>query len=160
MATNTNEVNLRAQNQFKKLLDEHNTEHGFTSEEDQAKLFARAIETQMLKSPSSAKWPDLSDIVVAKEEDNTYKVLGYCEAQNSNGVYLREEYKFNLKLSPDGTWETTDSFISTADAIRQQTKNDINEMNTQAHANALVYFIIISIIGLAIWFIEMAYLGF
>ena len=159
MATNNSEVNLRAQNQYKKLIAEYTVDGSRLTEEDQAKLFARAIETQMLKAPSSAKWPDLSDIVVTTGDDNTFKVLGYCEAQNANGVYLREEYTFNLRINENKEWETVDQFISTADAVRQQTQKDIEAIDKGINNRAIQYFIIISVLGLLFWIIEMAIAG-
>lgn len=155
MAIDTNEVNLRAQNQFSKLVDQYTANGEICTVEVQAKLYAQALETQMLRSPSSAKWPDLSDIVVTKE-GATYKVLGYCEVQNANGVYLRQEYTFNLVLNSDGKWETKDQFISTEEANSQRVQQEMAQIDKTVNSNAIVYFIITGIIGLIFFMIEMS----
>ena len=152
LSTDSEEINLRANNLFEKLKKERIDSSLELNDEIEAKLFARAVETQLLVSPLSAKWPDLDDIILQHDSEGNYKVLGYVDAQNSNGTYRRTEYSLTVKKRFDNTWFTTDQFVDSAQV-------EMAKITKQVESSSINWYIIISIIGLIFFIIEMMVSG-
>lgn len=78
--------------------------------EQEAIIYAKAYYSQLLKNPSSAKFPSDDEFSVSIE-DKIYLVTGYCDATNSYGAPVRENIK--LKLIKEGdVWMCIDKHTS------------------------------------------------
>ena len=95
---------------------EDNTGYAAT-EEIQAKLFARAVELQQLKSPASAQFGELEEMFVTEIDENVYSVSGYVDAHNSFGAMVRTKFDLKVFKDEDGTWKNANKFISTEASI-------------------------------------------
>jgi hypothetical protein len=67
-----------------------------------AKICARDIVENNLKSPSTAKHPNFSEMTVRHIEGNNYKVYSYVEAQNGFGAMVKTNYVVTLELTESG----------------------------------------------------------
>ena len=81
----------------------------------EAKLFAQAVELQLLKAPASAKFCDLEEMTVTST-GGTYIVSGYVDAQNAYGTPIRTPFKITV-LKQNGIWKNADRFIDTSAKI-------------------------------------------
>lgn len=133
---NTSEL---ARLQFVKKLHEY----GELSERDQAALFAQCVQTQVLKAPATAVFPDLDEMVV-NGSNGHYSVSGFVDAQNGYGAMVRSTYSYNVEIDANGNWKCTDQFVDSSAAISQQ-------INGQMTANTILWWIL-GIIGTAITF--------
>ena len=78
-----NNVSYNALNLYSSRLNNEYRQKGIElSERDQAALFAQCVETQVLKSPASAVFPPLNQMVVSGQ-DGKYAVSGFVDSQNS-----------------------------------------------------------------------------
>ncbi|MBQ3507272.1 MAG: hypothetical protein IJA91_01875 [Clostridia bacterium] len=81
----------------------------------EAKLFAQAVELQLLKSPASATFCELEEMTVAFVDGN-YIVSGYVDSQNSYGAMIRSPFKLTV-YKQDGIWQAANKFVSTSATI-------------------------------------------
>ena len=84
----------------------------------EAKLFAQAVELQLLKSPATAKFCSLEEMTITMNED-TYIVSGYVDSQNSYGATVRTPFKVTV-FKENGTWKNADKFLSMSASIGAQ----------------------------------------
>ena len=94
---------------FKKMLSEYSEEE--LTKETEAKIYAKALQTMLLKTPASAKFCELDEIKVTLS-NGIYQVNGYVDSQNSYGAMVRTNFAFKVK--EDGTWKYVDNILSPA----------------------------------------------
>lgn len=94
---------------FKKIISEENATEEI-DEETEAKLYAKAVETMLLKSPSTAKFCTLEEMTVINNNE-IYQVSGYVDSQNSYGAMIRTPFTFTIKKE-NGTWKFVDNILS------------------------------------------------
>lgn len=58
------------------------------------------LKTNILKSPSSAKFPSISEWKFGKQ-DNNFIVQGYVDSQNSFGAVIRSNFQFKFLINTD-----------------------------------------------------------
>lgn len=66
--------------------------------EDESSAFyaSRQFVERYLKSPSTAEYPSLSDVVIVPGEGCTLKVRAWVDAQNGFGAMIRTNYSMTL----------------------------------------------------------------
>lgn len=89
------------------------------SERDAAALFAQCLEMQVLKSPATAIFPTLDEMVV-NGSNGHYSVSGFVDSQNSYGATIRSTYTYNIEVDETGKWKCTDKFVDTSSQINSQ----------------------------------------
>jgi len=102
--------NKRAQTEYAKKSKAFFEEFGAPTIEQEAILYAQAYQTQIIKNPSSAKFPSIDEFNVTVN-DGVYTVTGYLDATNSYGAQMRGDIKLNL-VNKDGKWVCTDKHTS------------------------------------------------
>ena len=112
----------------------------------EAKLFAQAVELQLLKSPASATFCELEEMTVAFVDGN-YIVSGYVDSQNSYGAMIRSPFKLTV-YKQDGIWQAANKFVSTSATI-----------GARVFSKTLLYWII-GIILSAASFVVIYYLNY
>ena len=55
---------------------------------------------EILKSPSTAKFPNITEWGFAKE-DGIITIQGYVDSQNSFGAMIRSDFQFKIRLADD-----------------------------------------------------------
>ena len=90
---------------FKKIISEENSSEEI-DKETEAKLYTKAVETMLLKTPSTAKFCTLEEMTVINNNE-VYQVSGYVDSQNSYGAMIRTPFTFNVKKE-NGTWKFVD----------------------------------------------------
>jgi hypothetical protein len=103
-------MSAKAQNDYAKKLQEYEAQSGAADEVTQAKLFACAVEMQVLKTPSIATFQKVEEMTATSLGDGAYVISGYVDSQNSYGATLRTDFVLNVKLK-DGTWKSLDRFV-------------------------------------------------
>lgn len=58
----------------------------------------------ILKSPSTAEFPNTSEYTIATDGDTSWTVIGYVDAQNGFGAMLRSQWIVDCKCAA-GKWE-------------------------------------------------------
>lgn len=81
----------------------------------EAKLFAQAIELQLLKAPATAQFCSLEEMTVTSNGD-VYIVGGYVDSQNSYGAVVRTPFKITV-FKENGIWKNADKFVNTSAVI-------------------------------------------
>jgi hypothetical protein len=94
---------------FKKIISEENATEEI-DKETEVKLYAKAVETMLLKTPSTAKFCTLEEMIVINNNE-IYQVSGYVDSQNSYGAMIRTPFTFNIKKE-NGTWKFVDNILS------------------------------------------------
>ena len=102
--------NQRAQDEYRKKLEEFTAENGSATIEQEAILYAQAYQMQLTKNPAAVKFPSLENFRVVANGD-AYTVSGYYDATNSYGAQVRGEMKLNL-TQKEGKWVCTDKHVS------------------------------------------------
>lgn len=82
----------------------------------EAKLFAQAVELQLLKAPATAQFCSLEEMTVTTTGD-IYVVSGYVDSQNSYGAIVRTPFKITV-FKDNGVWKNADKFINTSAVIQ------------------------------------------
>lgn len=82
----------------------------------EAKLFAQAVELQLLKAPATAQFCSLEEMTVTTTGD-VYVVSGYVDSQNSYGAIVRTPFKITV-FKDNGVWKNADKFINTSAVIQ------------------------------------------
>lgn len=82
----------------------------------EAKLFAQAVELQLLKAPATAKFCSLEEMTVT-EAGEKYYVSGYVDSQNSYGAMVRTPFKLTVFKDNEG-WKNADTIVSTDSVIK------------------------------------------
>ena len=104
-----NNVSSSALFLYSSKLDEYERNGIKLSERDQVALYAQCVETQVLKSPASAIFPPLDQMIVTGQ-DGRYSVSGFVDSQNSYGAMIRSNYSFNIERFGDA-WRCADHFV-------------------------------------------------
>lgn len=137
----TDAMSTQAQAEYNKKLAAYSQGGAYADERIQAKLFAQAVETLTLKAPSTAAFSDLDETTIA-EDNGTYTVTGWVDAQNSYGALIRTPFSI-VVLKKDGAWQTGSVFESTETAIKKKFANKfIMYLILAAIGTALLYYII------------------
>lgn len=109
------EISSKAQFDYQQRLNSYRESSGEPNEEIEAKLFAQAVELQLLKAPSSAKFSALEQTGATKLTNGVYLIVGFVDSQNSYGAVIRTN--FSLTVFNDGTgWKSADKFVPTGKA--------------------------------------------
>lgn len=109
------EMSQKAQYTYNQKIAEHQKSAILIDEICEAKLFAQAVELQLLKTPASAKFCDLEEMTVTPT-GGTYIVSGYVDAQNTYGTPVRTPFQITV-LKQNGIWKNADRFIDTSTKI-------------------------------------------
>ena len=83
----------------------------------EAKLFAQAVELQLLKAPATAQFCSLEEMTVTTTTGDIYVVSGYVDSQNSYGAIVRTPFKITV-FKDNGVWKNADKFINTSAVIQ------------------------------------------
>ena len=110
------EMSDRAQYEYNRLVARFREGALELDEATDAKLFAEAVELQLLKSPASAKFCDLEEITATPSGEG-WVVSGFVDSQNSYGAIVRTPFKLNV-VKQDGAWKSVDRFISSAVGVQ------------------------------------------
>lgn len=94
---------------FEKMLSDMSVDES-ADKETYAKVYAKAVQSIMLKAPGSAKFCELNEMNVVFVND-TYTVSGHVDSQNSYGAYVRTPFTYNIK-EENGQWMFTDAVIT------------------------------------------------
>lgn len=94
---------------FEKMLAENSVDE-IADKETYAKVYAKAVQSILLKAPGTAKFCDFNEMTVVSSND-TYTVSGYVDSQNSYGAYVRTPFTYNIK-EENGKWIFTDAIIT------------------------------------------------
>ena len=94
---------------FRKIISEEVSEKEI-DKETEAKLYTKALETMLLKTPATAKFCPLEEMTVLNNNGN-YQISGYVDSQNSYGAMIRTPFTFNVK-EENGTWKFVDNILS------------------------------------------------
>ena len=114
----------------------------------EAKLFAQAVELQLLKSPASAKFCSLEEMTVTALSNGAYIVSGYVDSQNSYGAFIRSPFTITV-FNYNGVWKNADQFVDTSAVVQ-------NVVQKQVVSNTIAYWIlgiILTIVGTAIFYL-------
>lgn len=111
------EISQRAQFPYAKFRKEYEEGVNVLDEEAEAKLFAKAVELQLLKTPASAVFCDMEEMSVLPVGEGAYSVSGYVDSQNSYGAMLRSQFTLLVLKDENGTWKNADRFVSTAQSV-------------------------------------------
>lgn len=100
-----------AQNAFIQKLNEFTATGGIADETTEAKLFAQAVQLQLLRAPLSAVFCPLTDMSATNNGNSRYTINGYVDSQNIYGAMIRSPFTFNVVKS-NGIWVCTDRFYA------------------------------------------------
>ena len=131
-------ISAIAEVQFSKKKAEMEEKGTRLSEVEEAALYTQFVELQLLKAPASAVFPPLDEMFVQKNEDGTYKVSGFVDAQNSYGTMLRTQFSYDVG-KVDGKWNCLETFVDSDEQrrqqIREETKEDMAQMQQQINSS-------------------------
>ena len=69
---------------------------------------AQTFVEKRLKAPSSAKFENCYDAVIYYNENKTYEVYSYVDAQNGFGAMIRTEYHVHIREGENDMWYLKD----------------------------------------------------
>jgi hypothetical protein len=130
------EMSARAQYAFNEKLTVAKESAVNIDEIVEAKLFAQAVELQLLKAPATARFCALEEMTITINGD-MYIVSGYVDSQNSYGATVRTPFKVTV-FKENETWKSADKFISMSASI-----------GAQVVSHTIIYWIIGIILSLA-----------
>ena len=115
--TANEEMSQKAQYAYTNFRNEY--EQGATAIDEvaEAKMFAKAVQLQLLKTPASAVFCSMEEMSVLPIGDGAYSVSGYVDSQNSYGAMLRNQFNLTVFKDENGIWKNANRFISTAASI-------------------------------------------
>ena len=96
-----NILNQKARKEYLKIIKNYYQDIEI-SEKEEAIIFTQAYKVLNLKNPSAAKFPELDEYEIEKN-DNVYKISGYTDCTNSYGAQVREKYSLEV-LKKDNEW--------------------------------------------------------
>jgi hypothetical protein len=108
-------ISAQAQYAFNEKLSQLKETATIVDDMVEAKLFAQAIELQLLKAPATAQFCSLEEMTVTSSGD-AYIVSGYVDSQNSYGAIVRTPFKITV-FKENGAWKNADKFINTSAVI-------------------------------------------
>lgn len=109
-------MSVKAQYAFNQKLAELMATATLIDDTIEAKLFAQAVELQLLKAPATAQFCPLEEMTVTSAGD-VYAVSGYVDSQNSYGAMVRTPFKITV-FKENGSWKNADKFVDTSVAIQ------------------------------------------
>ena len=115
--TANEEMSQKAQYAYTKFLNEYEQGTSVIDEVAEAKMFAKAVELQLLKTPASAVFCAMEEMSVLPIGEGAYSVSGYVDSQNSYGAMLRNQFNLTVFKDENGIWKNANRFISTAVAV-------------------------------------------
>lgn len=104
------EVSAKAKFDYEAKLNEFLATGAEINEETEAKLFAQAVELQMLKAPASAQFCSLEQMTIRQNANGSYTVSGFVDSQNSYGAMVRTPFSLNVYKADE--WKSVDIFVS------------------------------------------------
>lgn len=117
-AFTANEVmSQKAQYAYANFRNEY--EQGATAIDEvaEAKMFAKAVQLQLLKTPASAVFCSMEEMSVLPIGEGAYSVSGYVDSQNSYGAMLRNQFNLTVFKDENGIWKNANRFVSTAASV-------------------------------------------
>lgn len=115
--TANEDISQKAQYAYAKFRNEYDQGATIVDEIAEAKMFAKAVELQLLKTPASAVFCSMEEMNVIQIGGNVYSVSGYVDSQNSYGAMLRSQFSLTVFKDKNGMWKNADKFISTAQSV-------------------------------------------
>lgn len=109
------DMSTRAQFAFNEKLSNIKDSAILIDDTVEAKLFAQAIELQLLKAPATAQFCSLEEMTVTMN-GNVYIISGYVDSQNSYGAIVRTPFKISV-LKQNGEWKSVDKYVSTSAVV-------------------------------------------
>lgn len=115
--TANEEMSQKAQYAYTNFRNEY--EQGATTVDEiaEAKMFAKAVQLQLLKTPASAVFCSMEEMSVLPIGDGAYSVSGYVDSQNSYGAMLRNQFNLTVFKDENGIWKNANRFVSTAASV-------------------------------------------
>ena len=105
------QMSAAAQADYQKKLTEYAEQNGEPDERTQAKLFAQAVELQVLKAPLTAIFCGLDEMTLQENANGSYTVSGYVNAQNSYGALIKTPFSL-LVFKVNEEWKTGSKFVA------------------------------------------------
>lgn len=115
--TANEDISQKSQYAYAKFRSEYDQGVTIVDEIAEAKMFAKAVELQLLKTPASAVFCSMEEMNVIQIGGNIYSVSGYVDSQNSYGAMLRNQFNLTVFKDENGIWKNADRFISTAQSV-------------------------------------------
>lgn len=115
--TANEEMSQKAQYAYANFKNEYEQGAAAIDEVAEAKMFAKAVELQLLKTPASAVFCSMEEMSVLPIGDGAYSVSGYVDSQNSYGAMLRNQFNLTVFKDENGIWKNANKFISNAASI-------------------------------------------
>lgn len=115
--TANEEMSQKAQYAYTSFRNEYEQGVGTLDEAAEAKMFAKAVELQLLKTPASAVFCAMEEITALPIGEGAYAVSGYVDSQNSYGAMLRSQFNLTVFKDENGIWKNANKFISTAASV-------------------------------------------
>lgn len=115
--TANEEMSQKAQYAYTNFRNEY--EQGATAVDEiaEAKMFAKAVQLQLLKTPASAVFCSMEEMSVLPIGEGAYSVSGYVDSQNSYGAMLRNQFNLTVFKDENGIWKNANRFVSTAASV-------------------------------------------
>ena len=150
------DMSAKSQYEFRRLIKKYreSTKADLFNEDDEiveAKLFAQAVELQLLKAPSTAVFCDLELCNITKLGAGYYMITGFVNSENSYSAKIKTDYSLKV-IKIKGCWYSADHFVDSSTAVI--TKHTINYVVLW-----IALTVASGIIGLIIWLIRLSILG-